>query len=71
MFEIPRDTVLSDNGIDFKSFAYVTPCIAVTICIAAGKTRDSPIECDFFVFAIKYETSNDATKAFCETVENV
>lgn len=71
MFEIRRDTVLSDNGIDLKSFAYASPCIAVTIFIAAGKTRDSPIECGFFVFALKYETSNDTAKAFCETVENV
>jgi len=53
MFEIRCDTVLSDNGIYFKSFAYyVSPCIAVTIFRAAGKTRYSPNECDFFVYAI-------------------
>lgn len=62
MFEIRHDAVLSQNRTDFKSFANASQCIAVSIFIAAGKTGDSPIQC---------QTSNDAIKAFCETSENV
>jgi len=52
MFEIRHDTVLSDNGIDFKLFVCASPCIVFTIFIAASKTRDSPMKCGFFVFAL-------------------
>jgi len=35
-----------------------------TICIAAGKKRNSTIESGVLFFEIKYEAFNDAAKAF-------
>lgn len=76
MFYTPLPEVFADEGMRFSSPLFCFLCLIAAIFIVAARTSVSPVVRGFLSFAVKQETSKEASKhlilssaTFCEVLD--